>query len=59
LGAKVPGRAGAQRGIDYALRNKLFPKIHPRKFKLEDINEMIDLMKAGNIEEGRMVIHFD
>ncbi|CBF90199.1 hypothetical protein AN0100.2 [Aspergillus nidulans FGSC A4] len=29
-----------------------------QKFRLEDINEMIDLMKAGKVEKGRMVAQF-
>jgi len=40
------------------LRKNLVPKIHPKKFKLEDINEMIALMKEGKVDEGRMVIQF-
>ena len=58
IAAQVPGKAGAQRCLDFTLRKNLVPKIHPKKFKLEDINEMIALMKEGKVDEGRMVIQF-
>lgn len=58
-GARVPGKDGTQRAVDFTMRQSLYPKVNPRKFQLEDINEMIDLMRAGKIEEGRMVVEFD
>lgn len=48
-----------QRCLDYSIRMGIFPPVHPRKFVLEDLNEMIALMKAGKVEDGRMVISFD
>lgn len=58
IGAKVPGQKGSKRCIDYSLRKKILPQVNPRRFKLEDINEMVELMKAGKVEEGRMVVEF-
>ena len=40
------------------MRKEIRPKIHGRKFVLEDVNEMIDLMKAGKVDEGRMMMQF-
>ncbi|KAH8805330.1 chaperonin 10-like protein [Xylogone sp. PMI_703] len=58
IGAKVPGQKGIQRCLDFTLRKKILPKVHPRKFALEDLNEMVELMEAGEIEKGRMVVEF-
>jgi propanol-preferring alcohol dehydrogenase len=58
IGAKVPGQAGTQRCLEFVLRKELYPKVHPRKFQLEDINEMVELMRAGKVEQGRMVVEF-
>lgn len=44
--------------MDFTRRKGIRPKIQERKFALEDINEMIDLMKAGKVDEGRMMIQF-
>ena len=41
------------------MRKGILPRLNPRKFKLEDLNEMIELMKAGKVEEGRMVVYFE
>ncbi|KAF5024620.1 hypothetical protein F66182_3383 [Fusarium sp. NRRL 66182] len=46
-GAKLPGKEGAERCLDFITRKGLLPKINPRKFVLEDLNEMIDLMRAN------------
>lgn len=35
----------------------IFPNVNPRKFQLEVSNEM-ELMEAGKVEDGRMVIQF-
>jgi len=59
IGAKVGGPESAKRCLEFTLSRKLYSKIHPRKFVLEDLNEMIDLMKAGVVENGRMVISFE
>jgi propanol-preferring alcohol dehydrogenase len=58
IGAKVPGPLGAMRCLEFSLRKGIYPKINPRKFQLEDINEMMDLMKAGKVHEGRMTVQF-
>ncbi|RFU32933.1 hypothetical protein B7463_g3407, partial [Scytalidium lignicola] len=58
IGAKVPGQKGTQKCLDFTLRKNILPKIHPRKFNLEDLNEMVELMEAGEIEMGRMVVEF-
>jgi propanol-preferring alcohol dehydrogenase len=58
IGAKVPGSLGAMRCLEFSLRKGIYPKINPRKFQLEDINEMMDLMKAGRVHEGRMTVQF-
>ncbi|CAI4214469.1 unnamed protein product [Parascedosporium putredinis] len=57
-GAKVPGKKGSQRCIDYSLKKNIRPKINERKFALEDINEMVALMKAGEVDKGRMLVEF-
>jgi propanol-preferring alcohol dehydrogenase len=44
--------------LEFSLRKGIYPKINPRKFQLEDINEMMDLMKAGKVHEGRMTVQF-
>ncbi len=49
---------GTQRCLDFVLRRGLYPRINPRKFQLEDINEMVELMKAGKVDEGRMIVEF-
>jgi propanol-preferring alcohol dehydrogenase len=46
------------RCLEFSLRKGIYPKINPRKFQLEDINEMMDLMKAGKVHEGRMTVQF-
>ncbi|KAJ5741359.1 hypothetical protein N7533_010768 [Penicillium manginii] len=58
IGAKVPGQIGTAACVEFSQRKGIYPKVNPRKFQLEDINEMIDLMGAGKVEEGRMVIQF-
>ncbi|KAJ5995258.1 hypothetical protein N7481_002235 [Penicillium waksmanii] len=58
IGAKVPGQIGTAACVDFCQRKGIYPKVNPRKFQLEDINEMIDLMSAGKVEDGRMVIQF-
>lgn len=58
IGAKVPGPMGAMRCLEFSLRKGIYPKINPRNFQLEDINEMIDLMKDGKVHEGRMTVQF-
>lgn len=54
----MPGREGAQRCLEFVTRNGIYPKINPRKFKLEEINEMVQLMRENKVEEGRMVVEF-
>ncbi|OOQ91287.1 hypothetical protein PEBR_00428 [Penicillium brasilianum] len=58
IGAKVTGPLGAARCLEFSLRKGIYPKIHPRKFQLEDINEMMALMQAGKVHEGRMTVQF-
>lgn len=58
IGAKVPGQIGAARCLEFCHRKRIFPKVNPRKFQLEDLNEMMELMRAGKVEDGRMVIQF-
>jgi propanol-preferring alcohol dehydrogenase len=58
LGAKAAGQLGATRCLEFSLRKGIYPKINPRKFQLEEINEMIALMEAGKVHEGRMTVQF-
>ncbi|KAJ5099546.1 hypothetical protein N7532_006547 [Penicillium argentinense] len=58
IGAKVPGQIGTAACLDFCHRKGIYPKVHPRKFQLEDINEMMDLMKAGKVDDGRMAVQF-
>lgn len=58
IGAKVPGQAGTKRCLDFTMRKGIRSKIHSRKFVLKDVNEIIDLIKAGKVDEGRMIIQF-
>ena len=58
IGARAPGREGTQRCLDFSLREKIFPRVNPRVFRLEEANEMTALMEAGHVQEGRMVIEF-
>lgn len=44
--------------MDFSLRKKILPRVNPRKFRLEEINEMIALMEANQVQDGRMVIEF-
>lgn len=34
----------------------ILPRVNLKELCLEDINEMMDLRKAGKVEEGRMVV---
>lgn len=54
----MTGPLGAARCLEFSLRKGIYPKIHPRKFQLEDINEMMALMQAGKVHEGRMTVQF-
>lgn len=58
IGARAPGRNTAKRCLDFSLRRKILPRVNSRIFRLEEINEMVALMEAGQVEEGRMVIEF-
>ncbi|KAL6229373.1 hypothetical protein BDW75DRAFT_245788 [Aspergillus navahoensis] len=58
IGAKVAGKAAAQECLEFSLRKNILPKVHPRKFELEDINEMMELMQAGKVQDGRMIVQF-
>lgn len=46
IGAMVPGRMEAARCLEFCQRKQIFPKVNTRKFKLEDINEMVELMET-------------
>ncbi|KAL3474448.1 chaperonin 10-like protein [Aspergillus californicus] len=58
VGARIPGQAAAQRCLDFSLRNHILPAVNQRQFRLEDLNEMIALMREGKVADGRMVIRF-
>lgn len=58
LGAKLGGAREARECLDFALRKGLQPTINPRKFRLDDLPEMVELIRAGQVSEGRMVVHF-
>jgi propanol-preferring alcohol dehydrogenase len=58
LGARIPGQAAAQRCLEFSLQKDILPTVNQRRFKLEDLNEMVALMREGKVAEGRMVIHF-
>lgn len=58
IGAKVAGPLGATRCLEFSLRKGIYPKINPRKFQLEDINDMMAMMQAGKVHEGRMTVQF-
>jgi propanol-preferring alcohol dehydrogenase len=58
IGAKVPGQEAARECIEFSIRKNIFPEVNPRKFRLEDINDMISLMKEGMVQDGRMVVQF-
>ncbi|KAJ5689397.1 hypothetical protein N7462_003789 [Penicillium macrosclerotiorum] len=58
IGAKVAGQAGATRCLEFSQRKGIYPKVNPRKFQLEDINEMMALMEAGEVHDGRMAVQF-
>ncbi|KAI9367677.1 chaperonin 10-like protein [Aspergillus egyptiacus] len=59
IGSKVPGQASAQKCVDFCLRKKIFSNVYPRNFRLDDLNEMIQLMKEGQVHEGRMIVQFE
>lgn len=44
--------------MDFTIRKGIRPKINSRKFALEDVNEMLDLMRDRKVDEGRMMIQF-
>jgi hypothetical protein len=48
----------SKRCLDFTVRKSIYPKVNPRKFSLEDLSEMVDSMKAGKLDEGRMVVQF-
>jgi D-arabinose 1-dehydrogenase-like Zn-dependent alcohol dehydrogenase len=58
VGARIPGQAGSQRCLDFSLRQGILPSVNKREFKLEELNEMIALMREGKVAEGRMVVRF-
>lgn len=58
IGCRSTGQAGVQKCLDFSLRKKILPRVNPRKFRLEEINEMIALMEANQVQDGRMVIEF-
>lgn len=58
IGAKVPGQIGCSECVAFSHEKGIYPRIHPREFQLEDINEMMALLKAGNVQDGRMAIRF-
>lgn len=58
IGALPPCSEGIQRCLDFSLKNNILPRVNPRVFRLEDINEMVALMQAGHVQDGRMVISF-
>ncbi|KAJ5924922.1 hypothetical protein N7454_007561 [Penicillium verhagenii] len=58
VGARIPGQAGSQRCLDFSLRQGILPSVNKREFKLEDLDEMISLMREGKVAEGRMVVRF-
>jgi propanol-preferring alcohol dehydrogenase len=58
VGARIPGQSAAQRCLDFSLRKDILPTVNQRQFKLEDLNEMVALMREGKVAEGRMVIRF-
>ncbi|KAJ5913240.1 hypothetical protein N7504_002123 [Penicillium tannophilum] len=58
FGALVPGQIGCSECMAFSHKNGVWPRINPREFQLEDINEMIALLKAGNVQDGRMAIRF-
>ncbi|KAH0835369.1 hypothetical protein AYO21_01584 [Fonsecaea monophora] len=58
IGSHVPGQASSRKCLDFTLRKHITPLVNERRFQLEDLNEMIDLMKAGKVEAGRMVVDF-
>jgi len=57
-GARIPGAEGARRCLDFSLRRNILPNVNDRLFKLEDINEMVALMKKGEVAKGRMIVQF-
>ncbi|KAJ6164597.1 hypothetical protein N7470_003269 [Penicillium chermesinum] len=58
IGGRVPDQVDCARCVDFSFRKGIFPRVNPRQFQLEDINEMLDLMRAGKVEDGRMAIRF-
>ncbi|KAL4937795.1 chaperonin 10-like protein [Aspergillus oleicola] len=58
VGARIPGQEAAQRCLEFSLRKRILPAVNARQFKLEDLNEMIALMREGKVADGRMVISF-
>lgn len=58
IAAKAPGEKEATKCVEFSTRKSIIPKIHPKKFRLEDINEMLDLVYSGKIEDGYMVVEF-
>lgn len=58
IGAKAPGRISTEKCLDFSLRKNILPRVNPRIFRLEEINEMVALMEDGQVQDGRMVIEF-
>jgi hypothetical protein len=46
IGAIILGPEAVGRYLEFTLSRNLLPKIHPRKFQLEDLNEMMESMKS-------------
>jgi hypothetical protein len=58
LGPKVPENEDSAKYLEFSLCKGILLKVHQRKFKLEDIIEVINLMNAGQVQDGRMVLEF-
>lgn len=58
IGARAPGRISTEKCLGFSLRKNILPRVNPRIFRLEEINEMVALMEAGQVQDGRMVIEF-
>ncbi|KIW80212.1 hypothetical protein Z517_06827 [Fonsecaea pedrosoi CBS 271.37] len=59
VGARVPNAASAAKCLEFCQRLSIYPRVHHRNFKLEDLNEMMALMSSGQVDEGRMTVFFD
>lgn len=59
IGARVPNPAPTAKCVEFSRRLSVYPRVNPRVFQLDDLNEMMALISSARVDAGRMVVYFD